>query len=63
MRLYISPDICPQDHVCPLIKICPVQAISQPGVPGLPVINNEACIMCGQCVLACPKKAVTEIKD
>lgn len=56
----ISAEICPQDHPCPLVPACPVEAISQNGL-GLPVIDQELCIGCGSCFASCPKKAVREV--
>ena len=52
---------CPQDHPCPLIKMCPVDAISQEGV-GLPKIDNDKCIKCLVCVANCPLNAVEDSK-
>ena len=38
MPLVVDKNRCPQNHRCPLISICPQQAISQTGF-GLPRIN------------------------
>jgi len=57
MAYTISALACPQNHRCPLIKVCSVEAISQNG-HGLPVIDDEKCIECGLCKLSCPLKAV-----
>lgn len=38
MALTIDPGLCPQNHACPLVKLCPAGAISQTG-HGLPVIE------------------------
>lgn len=57
MNYFIDPNICPQDHVCPLIALCPVNAISQ-NENGLPVIDDVKCIKCGKCARTCPKHAV-----
>lgn len=57
MALTISSLSCPQNHRCPLIRVCPVGAISQDGF-GLPVINEAKCIECGKCMKYCPLKAV-----
>ncbi len=48
---------CPQNHRCPLLQVCPVNAISQQGY-GLPVIDEEKCIECGKCIRFCPMSAV-----
>ena len=47
---------CPQDHVCPMIGVCPVCAISQDGFAA-PKIDHEKCIACGSCVSMCPYQA------
>ncbi len=57
MALTISPAACPQNHRCPLIRVCPVDAIEQNGY-GLPVIKEEKCIECGKCAKFCPTRAV-----
>ncbi len=61
MSYSISALACPQDHYCPLIRVCPVDAISQ-NRSGLPVIDDEKCISCGKCQKYCPMQAV-EIKN
>ena len=53
----VDKEICPHDHVCPLIKLCPVRAISQ-GEDGYPIIDQDKCIRCQRCVNKCPKKAM-----
>ena len=58
----IDKDICPQNHTCPLVKLCPVKAILQQGKL-LPVIDPDICIRCGICESSCPKKAVYNIYD
>ena len=57
--LVIDAHTCPQNHRCPLVNICPVQAISQQGY-GLPVIDNDLCIECGKCSRGCPLGAVVK---
>jgi ferredoxin len=51
---------CPADHPCPLVRICPENAISQPVKNGLPVIDRDRCIECGICVDSCPQSAVEQ---
>jgi Fe-S-cluster-containing hydrogenase component 2 len=58
MAYEISEFVCPQNHRCPLIKVCPVGAISQDG-QRLPVIDQKKCNECGLCKISCPLKAVT----
>ena len=57
MALTISPRFCPQNHKCPIIRVCPVGAITQEG-NGLPKIDEEKCIECGKCVRYCAMGAV-----
>jgi ferredoxin len=57
MALTISPLACPQNHRCPIIRVCPVGAITQDGY-GLPVIDDATCIECGKCKNYCPMQAV-----
>lgn len=57
MHYFIDPAVCPQNHVCPLIAIYPVNAIHQ-NKDGLPVIDDEKCIRCGKCAKRCPMHAV-----
>lgn len=58
MAYTINEFVCPQNHRCPLIKVCPVNAISQDGI-GLPLIDQEKCTECGLCKISCPLKAVS----
>lgn len=48
---------CPQDHPCPMIRFCPVDAITQEGFKA-PKIDMNKCIKCGKCVQICPMGAV-----
>lgn len=59
--IQVDRNICPHDHVCPLIKLCPVEAISQ-DTDGYPVINYDLCIECGKCVRKCPKHAMMKVE-
>lgn len=55
----IDPELCPRNHRCPLLELCPVEAIAQEGF-GLPVIDPDRCIGCGTCVAQCRKGAVSD---
>jgi len=57
MALQVSSIACTQNHKCPLIRVCPVNAITQNGM-GLPAIDEFKCIECGKCVRYCPMQAV-----
>lgn len=57
MAVSVNKDLCPHNHVCPLIKICPVEAITQ-NSEGYPVVDPSLCIECGLCIDHCPMKAM-----
>lgn len=57
MALTIDAARCPQNHRCPLLTVCPVQAITQQG-HGLPVIDAQKCIECGKCMKFCGMGAI-----
>ena len=56
-KIRVDKEICPHNHVCPLMKLCPVDAITQ-DAEGYPVIDYDLCIECGTCVENCPKQAM-----
>ncbi len=58
MAIIISESRCPQNHRCPVLRICPVEAVSQDGY-GLPVVDESKCIDCGKCVRFCPTGAMS----
>lgn len=59
MALTIDKNRCPQNHKCPMLRVCPVEAITQDGY-GLPKIDPEKCIECGKCTKYCPMGAVVK---
>ncbi|WP_308501548.1 4Fe-4S binding protein [uncultured Alistipes sp.] len=62
MALTVDARLCPQNHRCPLIAICPVGAISQEG-HALPVIDPERCIECGKCMRHCGMQAIHKAEN
>ena len=56
MSITVNGAKCPQDHRCPSIGVCPVDAISQEGF-GLPAVDHHVCISCMACADYCPKGA------
>ncbi|MFC1490228.1 4Fe-4S ferredoxin [Candidatus Latescibacterota bacterium] len=48
----IRKELCPQNHPCPTLRVCPVGAISQEGFAA-PTIDDEKCICCCKCVTSC----------
>ncbi len=57
MKLKVIKTRCPQDHKCPAIEVCPVDALSQKTVEA-PTVDLEKCIECGKCVDVCPSGAL-----
>ena len=57
MALVIQKDLCPQNHKCPAVKACPVDALSQQGLSA-PTVDEEKCIACGKCAKVCPTGAL-----
>ena len=55
--IQVDKSICPHDHICPLVQLCPEKAITQ-DKDGYPVIDQTRCIECGKCVRKCPMKAM-----
>jgi len=53
MKIDVEASRCPQNHRCPAMRICPVDAISQDGFAA-PVIDQDKCISCGKCARVCP---------
>ena len=53
----VDKNLCPQNHKCPAIKVCPVNAISQKNYE-LPEIDQTKCINCNKCVNYCPMGAI-----
>lgn len=56
MPIRVIVSRCPQNHPCPSVKVCPVDALSQDGFKA-PVVDEEKCIDCGACVDYCPMQA------
>jgi len=53
------PVTCRQCSNPPCQKVCPTQAIDRNNHLGVNQINEELCIGCGECVLACPFGAIS----
>lgn len=50
--IHVNSDLCPKNHRCPTIRVCPAGAISQQ--PGqVPAVDQTKCTGCGQCVMSC----------
>lgn len=57
MAVTVVNKLCPQDHPCPAIRICPMEALSQIGNKA-PTVNPDKCTDCGECTGFCPKGAL-----
>ncbi len=57
MAMIVNSSRCPQNHRCPILRLCPTNAISQDGY-GLPMIDESKCTDCGKCVKYCGARAV-----
>lgn len=57
MILKVIKERCPQDHRCPAMRVCPNGALQQNNYEA-PTVDETKCILCGQCVKTCPKKAL-----
>lgn len=49
---------CPQNHPCPCVSLCPVNALTQNGFEA-PTIDKDKCVDCGVCEDHCPYQALT----
>lgn len=52
MSVKIESNRCPQNHPCPVVRVCPTGAISQRGFAA-PTIDKSRCTNCGRCVRFC----------
>ena len=50
--IIIRKELCPQNHPCPTINICPVDALTQQGYDA-PEVDEDKCILCGKCTKSC----------
>ncbi len=59
MNIVVDKKRCPQNHPCPAVKVCPVNAMTQKGFAA-PEIDAKACIACKKCIRFCPMGAIRE---
>ncbi len=50
--IQVREEYCPQNHPCPVIRVCPLGAISQEGYAA-PVVDEEICTDCNICARSC----------
>lgn len=53
------PIICTQCNPAPCITICPENALSRDEKTGAIRVNNDLCIACRKCMVACPNGAIS----
>jgi len=51
--IIVNASLCPQNHRCPTLRVCPTGALQQEGF-NAPFIDQEECIECGRCTYSCP---------
>ena len=57
-KLVINKRRCPENHLCPSIRVCPVGALKQNGYAA-PTVDESKCTKCGKCVRYCPMRAIS----
>jgi Fe-S-cluster-containing hydrogenase component 2 len=58
MPVTITVRLCPQNHKCPAVRACPVNALIQTGMAA-PELDEAACTDCAKCTVTCPTGALT----
>lgn len=62
-KIQVIESRCPQNHPCPVVRICPENAISQKDFSSAPVIDQENCANCGKCVRMCGYGAFQTVSE
>ncbi|MGH4141064.1 ATP-binding protein [Clostridium sp.] len=57
MKIKIINSRCPENHPCPSVRVCPVNALQQVGFDA-PTVLEDKCTKCGKCVKYCPMGAI-----
>lgn len=58
--IQVDKNLCPHNHACPLVGICPVGAITQ-NSDGFPEVDHDICIECQACVESCRMNAMKNV--
>jgi Fe-S-cluster-containing hydrogenase component 2 len=62
-KIKVIESRCPQNHPCPVVRICPENAISQKDFFSAPEIDQENCANCGKCVRMCGYGAFQTVSE
>lgn len=57
MAVEVIAEKCPQNHPCPAVRVCPVNALLQDRYEA-PRVEEDRCIDCGKCVAVCAMGAI-----
>ncbi|MCD4814042.1 4Fe-4S binding protein [bacterium] len=57
MSVEITAYKCPQNHPCPAVRVCPVNALMQDRYEA-PRVDEKLCMDCGNCVAVCAMRAI-----
>jgi len=49
----VRSNLCPQNHACPSLDVCPTGALVQIGFKA-PTVDEDNCIDCNACTTTCP---------
>ena len=52
MAIQVNEKRCPQNHPCPIVRVCPTNAVIQVGF-NAPSVDEAKCIDCGKCIRYC----------
>ena len=52
MSIEVNKNRCPENHPCPIVRVCPTKAIKQNGFSA-PTIDKSKCVDCGRCLRFC----------
>lgn len=50
--IQVVSQLCPQNHPCPVVQMCPTNAIKQEGF-NAPTVDMDLCRECGICTMSC----------
>lgn len=51
---FSTPIVCQQCSVAACMKVCPAGAITQDEITGAMKVNDDKCLKCKMCTIACP---------